>query len=140
MPNLNGSRPEQLLAAQVSHGFTDLYQQKFGISLPEGRIAAHLSQAGPISVREFHQRVDMDKSKVSRATARLEVAGYVSKSVNDSDRKLVELELTRKGRNMIAELAPIAQEYEQRVLAALGEHALCFRTALDTLLGEKEIK
>lgn len=72
---------------------------------------AHLSQAGSVSVREIHQRVDMD-----------------------------ELELTLKGRNMIAELAPIAQKYEQRVLAALVEHALCFRTALDTLLGEKEIK
>ena len=140
--DLEAFLPYQLsvLAARVSLGFSDLYKQKFGISIPEWRVVAHLSHAGAVSVREIHQRVDMDKSKVSRAATRLEVAGYVSKTVNGSDRRLVELELTRKGRNMIAELTPIAQEYEQRVLATLGEHALCFRTALDTLLVEKEVK
>ena len=128
--------PYQLsvLAARVSLGFSDLYKQKFGITVPEWRVVAHLSQAGTVSVREIHQRVDMDKSKVSRAATRLELAGYVSKKINGSDRRLVELELTQKGRDMIAELTPIAQDYEASVLAALGDQAPSFRTALNTLM------
>lgn len=138
--NLDAFLPYQLsvLAARVSSGFSELYQKKFGITLPEWRVVAHLSQAGSVSVREIHQRVDMDKSKVSRAASRLEAAGYVSKNVNGSDRRLVELELTKKGRTMIEELTPIAQNYEAQVLAALGDHSPCFRTALETLLKEKE--
>jgi len=140
--DLEAFLPYQLsvLSARVSLGFSDLYKQKFGISVPEWRVVAHLSQAGTVSVREIHQRVDMDKSKVSRAATRLEVAGYVSKKVNGSDRRLVELELTQKGRDMIAELAPIAQNYEAKVMAELGDQAPCFRTALKTLLNEKAEK
>lgn len=140
--NLDAFLPYQLsvLAAKVSSGFTDLYQQKFGITLPEWRVVAHLSQAGSVSVREIHERVDMDKSKVSRAATRLEVAGYVSKRVNGNDRRLVELELTEEGRAMINELTPIAQDYEAQVLAALADHAPCFRAALETLLKEKAAK
>ena len=137
--DLDAFLPYQLsvLAAQVSHGFAALYKQKFGITLPEWRVVAHLSHAGPVSVREIHQRVAMDKSKVSRAASRLEAAGYVSKQINEDDRRLVELELTGKGHAMINELAPIAKEYEASVLAALGDHSPCFRAALETLLKEK---
>ena len=140
--NLDAFLPYQLsvLAARVSCGFSDLYQQKFGITIPEWRVVAHLSQAGSVSVREIHQRVDMDKSKVSRAASRLEAAGYVSKNVNGSDRRLVELELTEKGRKMIEELTPIAQDYETQVLAALGDHTEGFRAALETLFKEKAEK
>jgi len=138
--DLNGFLPYQLsvLAGRVSLGFSDLYKQKFGITIPEWRVVAHLSQAGSVSVREIHQRVDMDKSKVSRAATRLENAGYVSKKVNDADRRLVELELTAKGRDMIAELTPIARAYEARVLTKLGEHAPEFRTSLNTLMKRQE--
>lgn len=134
--DLEAFLPYQLsvLAARVSLGFSDLYKQKFGITIPEWRVVAHLSQAGSVSVREIHQRVDMDKSKVSRAATRLENAGYVSKKINDTDRRLVELELTPKGRAMIAELTPIAQKYEARVLKELADQAPEFRTSLNTLL------
>lgn len=137
--DLNAFLPYQLsvLAARVSNGFSELYRQKFGITIPEWRVVAHLSQAGAVSVREIHQRVDMDKSKVSRAASRLETAGYVSKRINGTDRRLVELELTPKGRKMIDELTPIAREYEAQVLAGLGDQNQGFRAALETLLKEK---
>lgn len=140
--DLEAFLPYQLsvLAARVSIEFSDLYKQKFGISIPEWRVVAHLSHAGTVSVREIHQRVNMDKSKVSRAATRLEVAGYVSKRVNGSDRRLVELELTQRGRDMVAELTPIALEYEASVLATLNDHAPGFRTALNKLLNEKAAK
>lgn len=138
--DLNSFLPYQLsvLAARVSLGFSDLYKQKFGISIPEWRVVAHLSQAGSVSVREIHQRVDMDKSKVSRAASRLEAAGYISKKINGNDRRLVELELTQKGRDMIAELTPMAQAYEASVLETLADQAPDFRTALNTLLKRQD--
>ena len=131
--------PYQLavLAAQVSREFSALYKAKFGITTPEWRVVAHLSQTdGPVSVREIFERVDMDKSKVSRAASRLELAGHIEKAVNPADRRLVELQLTDKGRAMIAELEPIAQDFEDAVLKRLGPDARQFRSNLAALIGK----
>lgn len=134
--DLDGFLPYQLsvLAQRVSRGFAERYGERFDISIPEWRVVAHLSQAGSVSVREIHERVDMDKSKVSRAASRLETAGYVAKRVNPSDRRLVELALTDRGWEMMRALAPMAETYEAEVMAALGEEGHAFRAALTRLL------
>lgn len=133
---LNDFLPYQLavVAQRVSREYAALYRERFGISIPEWRVVAHLSQAGSVSVREIYAKVDMDKSKVSRAAARLEAAGYVTKRDNPTDRRLVELSLTDKGRDMIAELEPIAREYEARVMQELGEDGIAFRSSLVRLM------
>ena len=81
---------------------------------------AHLSQQEKVSVREIHQRVDMGKSKVSRAAAQLESAGLVVKNTHPVDKRLVELSLTAKGKRLMAKIAPMAQKYEDSVLAQLS--------------------
>lgn len=132
--------PYQLsvLAAQISREFSALYKSQFGITRPEWRVLAHLSQTdSPVSVREIFDRVDMDKSKVSRAASRLESSGHILKSVNPTDRRLVELRLTDKGRAMVAELEPLARQFETEVLKRLGREAGRFRANLNALLGKK---
>ncbi|MBT8458001.1 MAG: MarR family transcriptional regulator [Rhodobacteraceae bacterium] len=128
--------PYQLavVARRVSLEYSKLYQQRFGISIPEWRVVAHLSQAGAVSVREIHDRVDMDKSKVSRAAARLEQNGYIQKTTSATDRRLVELRLTDKGEAMVRELTPIAQAFEADVMRRIGDDALAFRAGLETLM------
>ncbi|MCI2399434.1 MarR family winged helix-turn-helix transcriptional regulator [Aliiroseovarius subalbicans] len=120
--NLDAFLPYQLavLSARVSAGFSRHYRKAYGISVAEWRVVAHLSRGDAVSVREIHERVDMDKPKVSRAASRLEEAGYITKTVNETDRRLVELKLTDKGRAMIDALAPIAKAYEQELVGALG--------------------
>ena len=134
--DLNGFLPYQLavLASRVSREFSTLYKQKFGISVAEWRVVAHLSQAGSVSVREIHRRVDMDKSKVSRAASRLESRGFVTKSANPEDGRLVSLALTDSGRAMIDEMTPIAREFEASVLAELGEDAQAFKELIARMI------
>ena len=134
--DLDGFLPYQLavLSSRISREFSTLYKPKFGISVAEWRVVAHLSQAGSVSVREIQKRVDMDKSKVSRAASRLEAAGYVTKTAHPTDGRLVSLELTEKGRAMIDELAPMAAEFEAQVMAQLGPDAAAFRAGLARLL------
>ncbi len=112
-----------VLSSRMSAGFARLYRDRYGITVSEWRVVAHLSQADSVSVREIHKRVDMDKPKVSRAASRLEAAGYVTKTVNPQDRRLVELKLTEKGREMIEALTPIADAYQARVEAFLSDPA-----------------
>lgn len=136
---LNDFLPFQLaqLSARVSREFSGLYSERFGISVPEWRLVAHLSQVeGPVSVREIYQKVGMDKSKVSRAATRLEKRGFVVKSTSDHDRRLIELRLSASGRDMVHVLTPIALAFEARFLSVLGTKSADFRAALDTLLAD----
>lgn len=128
--------PYQLavVAERTSREYAKRYRDRFGISIPEWRVLAHLSQAGSVSVREIYEKVAMDKPKVSRAAQRLEAAGYLSKRENPNDRRLVELSLTPKGRQTVEEIFPIARAYEAEVMDRLGDMAPAFRGGLETLM------
>ncbi len=127
--DLESFLPYQLsvLSSLVSEGFARHYRDRFGLSVAEWRVLAHLSQQEAVSVREICRRVHMDKPKVSRAASRLEARGAVTKVENPNDRRLVELSLTDQGRAMMAELIPLAQEYEARIVALLGDDAEALR-------------
>jgi len=113
--------PYQLavLSNRTSDDFSERYRAKFGISVSEWRVVAHLYKAEKVSIREVYKRVQMDKSKVSRAAARLEESGYVLKRINPADRRLVELSLTDKGRAMHDEIGPMGVAFQQEVLENL---------------------
>lgn len=138
MPNafiLDGFLPYRLAVAagRLSREFSSIYQDRFGLSRAEWRVMAHLSQEAEVSVRDIHARVDMDKSKVSRAATRLEDAGIVTKKISDRDRRLVVLALTDTGMAMMAELAAAAQAFQAEVMARLGPEAQGLLSGLDAL-------
>jgi DNA-binding MarR family transcriptional regulator len=132
--------PYQLavLAERVSDGFSTLYRQKYGLSVAEWRVVAHLSQADKVSVREIHKQVVMEKSKISRAASRLESNGYVTKAANPEDGRLVSLRLTDKGRAMMDDLAPMAAAYETSLMQALGADGDRFRVAVRRLMENRD--
>lgn len=123
------------LGNRLSQELGEVYASRFGISIPEWRVIAHLRENRNVSVREVFARVAMDKAKVSRAAARLELIGMIEKNVNPVDRRLVEMKLTEAGRALFDQIAPLALAYETTVLASLtSEEAETFRLLLDKLL------
>lgn len=127
--------PYQLSVAssRVSRAFAERYRRDFGLSIPEWRVLAHLAQAGAVSVREIHARVDLDKSRVSRAAARLEAAGHITKTSDPRDGRLVQLALTDKGRALVDRIIPVAMQYQAELEARLGKEADSLRRALARL-------
>ena len=135
---LDAFLPYQLavIAERVSREFSVVYSDRFGLSRADWRVVVHVWAAGPVSVREVHARVDMDKSKVSRAASRLEAAGLIRKAQNNDDRRLLRLTLTETGQAMMDELLPLASAYEEKLLSRLGADAPAFRAMLGRLLKE----
>jgi len=124
-----------VLASGASGRLAAVYHAKFGITIPEWRVIAHLAQYEKVSVREIYRRVDMDKSKVSRAAARLESNGFIENRVHASDRRLVELSLTRKGRRLFDSIAPLALAYERDFVGALtAQEEVVFRDMVGRLI------
>jgi DNA-binding MarR family transcriptional regulator len=126
------------LASRLSDELAAVYQKRFGITIPEWRVIAHLTENTNVSIREIFIRVAMDKSKVSRAAARLELSGFVKKNVNNTDRRLIELQLTAKGRELFENIEPLALAYEREALSALSpQEAEVFRTLIGKLLAAR---
>ncbi|MGV8953374.1 MAG: MarR family winged helix-turn-helix transcriptional regulator [Cypionkella sp.] len=137
--DLSAFLPYQLAVAssRVSRAFADRYRAEFGLSIPEWRVLAHLAQSDAVSVREIQARVDMDKSKVSRAAARLQSAGLIEKREHPEDRRLLDMRLTDAGRALMLRIRPIADEFQADLIATLAAEAPAFRAALSRLLQEK---
>jgi DNA-binding MarR family transcriptional regulator len=91
-----------------------------------------------LSVKDVTARVDMDKSRVSRAATRLTGAGLLSKVADKGDGRLVALTLTDQGRALMARLIPLALAYEAEVLGMLGVERDAFARGLAVLGGAGE--
>lgn len=134
--DLDGFVPYRLAVAatQLSKGLASQYRAKFGISIAEWRVLVNVGYSGQASVRDIEQRVSLDKSKVSRAASRLEAAGYLTKTVNETDRRLIKLDLTAEGATLLTEIVPIATAFQDRVADVLGAEFDAVQTALSLLM------
>ncbi|WGW03181.1 MarR family winged helix-turn-helix transcriptional regulator [Tropicibacter oceani] len=125
-------------AQQTSEELARQYRDRFGISIPEWRVLVHLTQAQDVSIRDIEIRVAMEKSKVSRAATRLEAQGLIAKRAHETDRRLIRLTLTDKGRALMADLLPLAMEYQARIEDQLGPAFKALEDGLSALLAEKD--
>jgi len=127
-----------VVAQKTSEELARQYRTRFGISIPEWRVLAHLSQAGdtPVSVRDIEVRATLEKTKVSRAASRLEKAGYIRKDANESDGRLVRLALTKRGRTLLQDLLPVARDYQIEIETRLGDAFAGFEAGVDRLLSD----
>jgi DNA-binding MarR family transcriptional regulator len=108
------------LAARVSNALAEIYQERFGLSIPGWRVIAALGQYGVRTARDIAAHGVMHKSTVSRAIVALEARGLVARKANPDDMREELLTLTAAGRAIYEELAPEALAFEARFAAALS--------------------
>lgn len=126
-----------VLANVISRSVAAIYEERFGLSIPEWRVMAvlGLEEEGPepVSANSVAARTAMDKVQVSRAIARMVQAGLVSRDTDSADRRRSALALTAKGRAVYREIVPAALRYEAELLETLDGDELA---ALDHLLAK----
>ncbi len=120
-------------AERLSAGLARRYREEFGISVADWRVLVHLADAGEVSIRDLERRVHLEKSKASRAAARLAQIGYITKVPNPEDRRLVRLALSDRGRALMAELLPLAADFQARLEELIGERLAALEAALDVI-------
>ena len=106
---------------RVSRAFAALYEQEFGISIPEWRAIAVLGAFAPLSSNEICDRTAMDKAKVSRAVATLLKRGLIEREAHGTDQRLIQLTLSRKGQKIYEAIIPRARAIEAEVTKALSK-------------------
>jgi len=72
-----------------------------------------------VSVRDIETCVNLEKSRVSRAVARLQSAGLVKKAVGQGDGRLVAISLTQEGGTALDDILPVVLGIEAELLSDL---------------------
>ncbi|WP_017930553.1 MarR family winged helix-turn-helix transcriptional regulator [Robiginitomaculum antarcticum] len=136
--DLKSFLPYQLsiLSRRVSGLIAREYGQRFGLRLNEWRVMVVAAQDEPRSSSEICQITLMDKMSVSRAVKGLVDKGFVLRIPSDYDKRLHNIVLTQRGREIYAEVMPLARAYETKLLDRLSETEHSALDAILTKLGE----
>jgi DNA-binding MarR family transcriptional regulator len=120
--NLSAFLPYRLavLSERASRRLSAVYERTHGLTVAEWRVLVHLNRCEKVSVREIHNCVNLERSRVSRAVSRLEADGYVVKLPGTDDGRLVEISLSKKGQVALAEILPAALDVEQYLVAGIS--------------------
>ena len=120
---LEGFLPYRLARAAeiISRQFATLYRERHGLTRPEWRTLATIGQFDRITATEIGAHSSMHKTKVSRAIRALEERKWITRQVDDIDRRIEHIELTREGRTHYRDLVTLARSYEAKLEQTLGE-------------------
>ncbi len=117
-----------ILSHTVSTTIAQVYEKKFGLSIPEWRVIAILGRFPGLSAVEVAERTFLDKVAVSRAVSKLLKNGRIDRQFADADRRRSILNLSEEGRRVHDEIAPLALDFERELLSGLDDDE---RSALD---------
>lgn len=124
-----------VVANRLSQSIGALFEERFGIQIPEWRILMALHAHGPTAPNEVVERTSMDKARVSRAQRRLADLRMIETRIDANDRRKLLLSISEIGARMCAEILPAVASREAWFLEALNddEHHQ-FDTILDKLM------
>jgi DNA-binding MarR family transcriptional regulator len=108
----------------------DAYFERLGLTPAGARALLQLDPDAPLPTRNLAERLCCDPSNVTAFVDRLEESGLVERRVDPDDRRVKTLAVTRKGRQVRAEMASIIDRHTPSLLSLTGAER---RTLLDLL-------
>jgi DNA-binding MarR family transcriptional regulator len=137
--DLDAYLPYRLSVAsnKVSALIAKAYEARFGLTIPQWRLLVILAEGEAMSQKALIERSAMDKVTISRAVAALVGRGLLLKQSRTKDRRLDSLTLTRAGREIVADVVPVALGFEAALVEALGVQAARDMTIMLRALEER---
>lgn len=112
------------------------FKDRFGVKPTDLRILVMLGAYQPISLNEVSRRTHIDKAWISRSLRGLLRRKLITKTEHPSDNRASLLSLTRQGKALLREIAPVAQEYQRQLLK--GQRTRDVERVLDLLAARAE--
>lgn len=122
-----------VLSNRISQTIAQTYAERFNLVITEWRVIAVLGRHPGLSANGVAERTAMDKVAVSRTIAKLLERGLVQRDIHGDDRRRSVLELSEAGYAIYDDVAPLAQAWEQTLLAHFSDED---RRQLDALLSK----
>lgn len=126
-------------AEATSRGFQYIYAETYGMTRTQWRVLANLGKFGDMTAADICRISHIEKTKVSRAIATLELGGLLRRAASKQDRRAEALSLTAKGTQVFIDLGQRALDYDRELRKQLGaEAADKLRGVLQTLVALSE--
>jgi DNA-binding MarR family transcriptional regulator len=97
---------------------------EYELTLPMYRVMAVLMQEGKQSLGDLSQMVSVEISTLSRLITSMKNKGLVSRIRLEDNARMVHIDLTKYGREMIEKLMPIAAEFESVGTASFSDQEI----------------
>lgn len=139
MINLDTFLPYRMatLSQKLSLGFASVYADKYGLTVPQWRVIAHLAERNALTAKEICDLAALDKSTASRAVKQLQEKHIIAGHASTTDKRATVLALTELGQELYEILSNDAKDWQDSLLSELSkdEQALLLK-----LLGKLENK
>ena len=121
--DLNDYVPCQLatLTQSIMRSVASLFEDRFGISLPEWKVLAIIRDKPGLSAVAVARLAQMDTVAVSRAVTKLLDRGLVIRELDTEDRRRSVLDVSAEGRELHDQITPLASKLEASLLEELSE-------------------
>jgi len=116
-------RIESIISYQ-RRAFCSGHNQFRDISLPQMSVLIMLRERGPRTISELAELLQVSAPSASAILDRMEERGYVRRSRDSIDRRVVHVEVTEEGRGLIDEMAGVKRDRMQRLLSVMDEDDL----------------
>lgn len=89
------------------------------VSLSEGWALMELADGEPLTQRDLSERLDLEKSTVSRLVVAMERRGFVTRRRHPHNRRFTEVAITDHGRTVVNQLASDMLERHAHIFAEM---------------------
>ena len=100
------------------------FEREAGVSISTWFTLALLAREDGMSQGELSQRFEVDPSRVTRLSQRLEREGLLRKERDREDNRVVRMYLTEKGRGLIEGLSERRERFDRRIGELLSPEEL----------------
>lgn len=111
----------RILYDTITHSFSPLYIEQYGLAPSEWRILASIADNGLVTAKALSIHSRMHKTKVSRAVCALARRDLIDKIPNEDDLRETFLKVSPKGAKIYAELSILASKFDDNMLKCLSD-------------------
>lgn len=109
------------LSNRVSAGISETYATRYRLTVSEWRLICLIGCYPEVSAAEVARRGELDKVAVSRSVSALSQRGLIQREFDQGDKRRSRLRLSKKGADILDDIAPAARAYNQALMQALSE-------------------
>ena len=106
-----------ILSNRISALISEIYSDKFALSITEWRIMAVLGEYPDVSADEVSLKTQIEKSILSRAINKLVQRKLLQREFDPLDRRRSMLRLTATGLSVYDEVVPVSYDYEKALVS-----------------------
>ena len=109
-----------VLSNTISSQLARIYEGEFGLTVRQWQVMAIIAENDGFSAKEIVTKTALDKVAVSRSVSALIELGYCRRKAAKDDARLSALHLTKNGKSVYFEIAPLVQARERELVKGLS--------------------